>query len=243
MVLLERYGRRIKINEMFEKDINQNLLSMIDKENINNRFLYNNNVIWYSQKIPIGFEFNKIYYKVNGDKLQGFKIRMCILNRKCDYDYPIYYLIEYPNGCLEWKKNFLDDSSLLFESPNDFFEHLNGNTELAIKIKLVPLTHFSNNSLTDYIKFTKTWFWSSKEEKPTKKSSNIRYILFNENGIIPILRASSTLNEYATQEECMQSKLNGFVIEEFPQSKCSFNINIEIKKNEPIIRTLKFIEE
>ena len=37
--------------------------------------------------------------------------------------------------------------------------------------------------------------------------------------------------------------MNGFTIEEFPQSEFSFNINIEIKKNEPIVRTLKFVEE
>ena len=240
---LEYNGRSICINEVFEKDNNPNIMSMIEKENKDKRFLYNNDVIWGGQKIPSGFEFNKVYYKVNGKTLQGFKIRMCILNRKGDCNYPLYYLVEYSNGSLEWKQDFLDNNTLLFESPNDFFEYLNGYEELAIRIKISHLYSFSRMGGNDYIRFARTWFWSSKDEKPMKKYSNIKYILLNEQGLIPILRTSSTLNEYSSQEECMKEKMNGFTIEEFPQSEFSFNINIEIKKNEPIVRTLKFVEE
>lgn len=240
---LEYNGRSICINEVFEKDINPNIMSMIEKENKDNRFLYNYDVIWGGQKIPSGFEFNKVYYKVNGKALQGFKIRMCILNRKGDCNYPLYYLVEYSNGSLEWKQDFLDNNTLLFESPNDFFEYLNGYEELAIRIKISHLYSFSRMGGNDYIRFARTWFWSSKDEKPMKKYSNIRYMLLNEQGLIPILRTYSALNEYSSQEECMKEKMNGFVIEEFPQSEFSFNINIEIKKNEPIVRTLKFVEE
>lgn len=241
---LEFNGRSICINSVFEKDINPNIMSMIEKENKDNRFLYNHDTIWYAQKIPSGFEFNKVYYKVNGKSLQGFKIRMCILNRKGDCNYPLYYLVEYPNGSLEWKQDFLDNNTLLFETPNDFFEYLNGYDELAIRIKNLHLYSFSRHcGASDYLRFAKTWFWSSKDEKPMKKHSNIKYILFNEQGLIPILRATSMLNEYTSQEECMKVKMNGFTIEEFPQSEFSFNINIEIKKNEPIVRTLKFVEE
>ena len=240
---LEFNGRSICINEVFEKDVNPNIMSMIEKENHNNRFLYNNDTIWYSQKIPSGFEFNKVYYKVNGKTLQGFKIRMCILNRKGDCNYPLYYLVEYPNGSLEWKQDFLDNNTLLFESPNYFFDYLNGYNELAIRINNLHLYSFSKHRASNYLRFTKTWFWSSKDEKPMKKYSNIRFMLLNEQGLIPILRASSILNEYTSQEECMKGKMNGFTIEEFPQSDFSFNINIEIKKKEPIVRTLKFMEE
>lgn len=240
---LEFNGRSICINEVFEKDINPNIMSMIENENHDNRFLYNSDVIWGGQEIPSGFEFNKVYYKVNGKTLQGFKIRMCILNRKGNCNYPLYYLVEYPNGSLEWKKDFLDNNTLLFEEPNDFFEYLNGYEEIAIRIRNLHLYSFSRLCASDYIRFTRTWFWSNKDEKPMKKSSNIRFILLNEQGLIPILRASSTLNEYSTQEECMKEKMNGFTIEEFPQSEFSFNINIEIKKKEPIVRTLKFMEE
>lgn len=240
---LEFNGRSICINSVFEKDINPNIMSMIEKENKDNRFLYNNDTIWYSQKIPSGFEFNKVYYKVNGKTLQGFKIRMCILNRKGDCNYPLYYLVEYPNGSLEWKQDFLDNNTLLFESPNDFFDYLNGYNELAIRINNLHLYSFSGHRTSNYLRFTKTWFWSSKDEKPMKKYSNIRFMLLNEQGLIPILRASSILNEYSSQEECMKEKMNGFTIEEFPQTEFSFNINIEIKKKEPIVRTLKFMEE
>ena len=40
-----------------------------------------------------------------------------------------------------------------------------------------------------------------------KKYSNIKYILLNEQGLIPILRATPTLNEYTSQEECMKEKM------------------------------------
>lgn len=241
---LEYNGRSICVNEVFEKDINPNIMSMIEKENHDNRFLYNNDVIWGCQKIPSGFEFNKVYYKVRGKTLQGFKIRMCILNRKDKGNYPIYYLVEYPNGSLEWEKDFLDSNTLLFEEPNDFFDYLNGFEEVTIRVKILGLHFFSNRlGSDDYLRFTKTWFWSSKDEKPMKKYSNIKFILLNEQGLIPILRASSTLNEYSSQEECMKEKMNGFTIEEFPQSEFSFNIKIEVKKKEPIVRTLKFMEE
>ena len=242
-MLLSYYGRSICINEVFEKDINPSIMSLIEKGNEDNRFLYNHDLIWHGQKIPNGFEFNKVYYKVNGKTLQGFKIRLCILNRKGDCNYPLYYLVEYSNGRLEWKQDFLDKNTLLFESPNEFFEYLNGYEELAIRINNLYLYSFSGRGASEYTRFTRTWFWSNKDEKPMKKYSNIKYILFNEQGLIPILRASSTLNEYATQEECMKEKMNGFTIEEFPQSEFSFNINIEIKKKEPIVRTLKFMEE
>ena len=243
-MLLEFNNRSICVNEVFEKDINPNILSMIEKENHDNRFLYNHDVIWGAQKIPSGFEFNKVYYKVNGKTLQGFKIRMCILNRKGDDNYPLYYLVEYPNGSLEWKKDFLDSNTLLFEEPNDFYDYLNGFEEVAIRIENLHLYSFSRRlGSRDYLRFTRTWFWSNKDEKPMKKYSNIKFILLNEQGLIPILRASSTVNEYSTKEECMKDKMNGFTIEEFPQSEFSFNINIEIKKKEPIIRTLKFMEE
>lgn len=243
-MLLEFNGRSICINEVFEKEINPSVMSMIEKGNEDNRFLYNNDVILTAQKIPSGFEFNKVYYKVNGKSLQGFKIRLCVLNRKGDGNYPLYYLVEYPNGELKWVKDFLDNNTLLFEEPNDFFDYLNGYSELAIRIKILSLYSFSRRfGASDYIRFTRTWFWSNKDEKPMKKYSNIRFMLLNEQGLIPILRATSMLNEYTSQEECMKGKLNGFTIEEFPQSEFSFNINIEIKKNEPIVRTLKFVEE
>ena len=92
----------------------------------------------------------------------------------------------------------------MFESPNDFFEYLNGYEELAIRIKISHLYSFSRMGGNDYIRFARTWFWSSKDEKPMKKYSNIKYILLNEQGLIPILRTSSTLNEYRSQEECMK---------------------------------------
>jgi hypothetical protein len=237
-MLLNFNGRSLDVNSVFEKDIKPNLMSIIEKGNKDNCFLYNRDTLWFGQRIPSGFEFNKVYYKVNGKTLQGFKIRMCMLNKNADYK--IYYLVEYPNGRLEWKEDFLNGNTLLFESPNDFFDYLNGNSEVAVRIKVEMLSFFSNRSPLDYIRFSKTWYWSNKDEKPMIKYSNIKYILFNELGLIPILRVFS--GEYHSQEECMKEKMNGFTIEEFSQTD-SFNVDIEIKKKEPIIRTLKFIEQ
>jgi hypothetical protein len=239
-MLLNFNGRSLDVNSVFEKDIKPNLMSIIEKGNKDNCFLYNSNTLWFGQRLPIGFEFNKVYYKVNDKTLQGFKIRMCILNKNGRDAHKIYYLVEYPNGSLEWKEDFLNSNTLLFESPNDFFDYLNGNSEVAVRIDIVMLSHFSNNSPLDYIRFSKTWYWSNKDEKPMIKYSNIKYILFNELGLIPILGLYST--EYHSQEECMKEKMNGFTIEEFSQTD-SFNVDIEIKKKEPIIRTLKFIEQ
>ena len=65
--------------------------------------------------------------------------------------------------------------------------------------------------------------------------------MFNEDGLNFILNLRN--DEYKTKSECIKSKLNGMVIEDFNTTEIKIDITITKNISTPIIRTLTFIEK
>ena len=191
--------------------------------------------------IPIGFEFNSVYYYHNDNELMAFKILCCsyhfsVISWECGWE----FLIEFPNGELKWVLNFHKDK-VFFDSTDDFFEYLNGNKLCGFKIETRTLSTINNLDPSTYYCKRHTWKWSERLSKPCAEESIIKYAIYNENGITLVL--SKDDDEFFTEEECVAKKLNNMKIVQFNNNP-TFSINISIeKKSEPIIRTLQFIEK
>jgi hypothetical protein len=54
---------------------------------------------------------------------------------------------------------------------------------------------------------------------------------------------SNYADGYWSKEDCVKANINGLKIVDFPETENSIKVSIEVVPNEPIIHTLKFMEE
>lgn len=191
--------------------------------------------------IPIGFEFNKVYYYQRNKELTAFKILLCSyhtsgISWECGWE----FLVQFPNGETKWIFEFHKDK-IFFNTPDDFFEYLNGNKTVGFKIDTRTLTTINNLDPTSYYVKRNTWHWVERLSEPYAEESVIDNVIYNEDGITLILTKKE--DEFFSKEECIKSRLNNMKIVQFNDNP-TFSINISIEKqSEPIIRTLQFIEK
>lgn len=217
---------KLKHNEVFENQVSNELLGIVKK--------FNSNTWKDIYSYPI-LNFNKVYYKLIDDKLTAFKIKMCIFNKSAIYNWT--FVVEFPNGEIKYINDFLVRNDIVFNSKEDFFNYLQGN-----KCGFRILTERENNSIIgNTISFYNTYVWDNKSQKPKPIRTPILGVILNENGFNYILE--NVKGAFRSAEECLKHKLNGLVIEEFPQETNINSLFIQTTSITPLIRTLTFIEK
>lgn len=95
------------------------------------RFNYKHNWVRNGYQFPFKLQFNRTYYKHNGNGLIAFRIlayTICDV-RQNDYEYPMYYLVQLPNQSLQWIKDFITRDIKVYNSVEDYV--LNSGGECA----------------------------------------------------------------------------------------------------------------
>lgn len=224
-----------EINKFWKDELGDNLIKILDR----NKGRYGNYKFRYTELyIPCGFKYNKVYYTHNNktNTLLAFKVLFCLYS-----GFNNIFVVQLPNGEIKYIENFLKDK-YIFETPNDFFLFIEGETEKGILCTYKPFSKlpFYTIAYSGEFNIIQSWTWNLKSEV-VKTRTFIEYIMFNEDGLNFILNLRN--DEYKTKSECIKSKLNGMVIEDFNTTEIKIDITITKNISTPIIRTLTFIEK
>ena len=87
------------------------------------RFQYKHNWLQNGYQFPFKLQFNRTYYKHDGNgSLIAFRILAYTIcdERKNDYEYPMYYLVQLPNQPLQWIKDFIKPNIKVYNSVEDY---------------------------------------------------------------------------------------------------------------------------
>jgi hypothetical protein len=85
-------------------------------------FMYKHNWLSNGYQFPFKLQFNRTYYKHDGNGLIAFRILAYSFcdERNNDYDFPMYYLVQLPNKPLQWIKNFITPQIKVYNSVDDY---------------------------------------------------------------------------------------------------------------------------
>lgn len=144
------------------------------------------------------------------------------------------YLVQTPYGT-EWRNDIAN--AMFFYSKEDYFKHLEMGTG-GFSIKYESFACLTNKGFGT-MSFKHSWKWNGHCAEPTV--SLIRHVVINENGISIIL--DNYQCEYWTKDACTKANIDGLKIIDFPEIEHSIKVSIEVVKNEPIVRTLTFMEQ
>ena len=181
------------------------------------------------------FNFDHTYFLLKEKSLVAFKVKAYSIIRR-------EFLIETPNGS-EWVDLVYHR---FYASQEDFFKQLTSNEKLWLDVKKTDFIFNDNNvnklfkSSTIGKRLYNSYIWHKDSVKPNVEASKIYEILQTKDSFIIYYKLSN--NAYASYEECVKARLNGFEVCDFGEEQISVNISIK-NETKPKIRTLKFIEE
>ena len=182
---------------------------------------------------PSNLPFNKTLYAVSKNNLVAFKVLIC--SYVCNNgEYNWKYYVKTPFGTKWYDTDLGTYNQTLFNSKEEYFSFLEtGEGGFCIKTE----HYYLYNSIHII------WKWDG--EQAVKRIPSIRNIILNENGLSLIYEKRD--DEFWTKEECVKANLETMEIFDFPEEEDTISITINLpinnKKIEPIVRTLKFIEE
>lgn len=229
----------MKMQTIKAKDLNENVKELLKGANCYECYL--------DKYAPMNVPYNKLLYMKRGKELIAVKIIMAsyvttIKDKEkfasCNEQHSFggwCYLLQTPYG-MEWVNRVHDIR--FFYTKEDYFKHLENGCE-GFSIKTGILGHlldcFTMRSLT----FKESWKWNGHCAEKTQ--SCITNMVINENGLNIIL--SNYNDTYWSKEDCIKANINGMKIVDFPETENSIKVSIEVVPSEPIIHTLKFMEE
>jgi hypothetical protein len=189
-----------------------------------------------STDMIINLKFGKTYYMYDKESknLVAFKIRAFSVRIK-------RYLIQTPSK-FEWM--VLDTDSVIFNSKEEYFLYLSNKAKPIVleqeRLYVGRLPHFhSQYGCGNHL--YNAFYWSETEAKPIEWQSYVYDALYVESGIIVYYELRH--NCFDTYEECVKHQLDGMCVEEFAEDVFP-TISITFKgETNPIIHTLRFIED
>lgn len=219
------------------KDLNEDV-----KELLNGGFAYSS-TFDLARHAPTNIPYGQKVYMKNGRELMAVKILMAtyITTLKDQNKFNKFhkdkgcwcYLVQTPYGT-EWRNDIAN--AMFFYSKEEYFKHLETGTG-GFSIEYKSFASLTNKGFGT-MSFKQSWKWNGHCAEPAV--SLIRHIVINENGINIILNNYD--NEYWTKDDCTKANIDGLKIIDFPETEHSIKVSIEVVKNEPIVRTLTFME-
>lgn len=220
------------------KDLNADV-----KELLNGGFFYSS-TIDLSYHAPSNIPYGQKLYMKWGRELMAVKIIMAtyITTLKDPNKFNKFdkgkgcwcYLVQTPYGT-EWRNDITN--AMFFYSKDEYFEHLETGTG-GFSIKHESYACLTNKGFGN-LSFKYSWKWNGHCAEPSV--SLIRHVVINEDGISIIL--DNRQCEYWTKDACIKANIEGLKIVDFPETEHSIKVSIEVVKNEPIVRTLTFMEK
>ena len=200
---------------------------------------FNNNYVWSGKTLP-NFEYNKVYYRLDGKKLIAFKVLATALNTKHNF----VYLVQEVGKSPMWSNYFNAENKIIFENVDDVFRHaetgvggINVFEGKSIK-HIIPVGYLNSD---EYIKFKKTYYWCNHTNQVCMRHSDIEYVLINGDGIFFGLSLKD--GEFTSKADVIKSRFDGLEIMDFPPTDFEINIKVEVSPSKPIVRTLIITEE
>lgn len=220
------------------KDLNEDV-----KELLNGGFAYSS-TFDLGRHAPTNIPYGQKLYMKKGRELMAVKILMAtyITTLKDQHKFNNFhkgngcwcYLVQTPYGT-EWRNDITN--AMFFYSKEEYFKHLETGTG-GFSIEYKSFACLTNKGFGT-MSFKQSWKWNGHCAEPSV--SLIRHIVINENGINIILNNYD--REYWTKDDCIKANIDGLKIIDFPETEHSIKVSIEVVKNEPIVRTLTFMEQ
>lgn len=199
----------------------------------------NNNYVYGGKSLP-NIEYNKVYYRLNGNKLIAFKVLASAL----DIDHHFVCLVQEVGKSPMWSNYFYGDNKIIFENVDDVFRHAETGVGGINVFDGKPIKHMIPVGYIDsgeYIKFLKTYYWCNHTNKVCMRHSDIKYVLINGDGIF--FGLSLRKGEFTSKADVIKSRFDGLEIMDFPPTDFDINIKVEVSPSKPIVRTLTITEE
>jgi hypothetical protein len=220
------------------KDLNEDV-----KELLNGGFAYSS-TFDLGRSAPTNIPYGQKLYMKFGKELVAVKIIMATYIatlkdpdkfNKFDNSKGCWcYLVQTPYGT-EWRNDIT--KVMFFHSKEEYFKHLEMGTG-GFSIKYESFASLTNRGYGT-LSFRQSWRWNGHCAEPT--ASLIRHIIINEDGISIILDNQQC--RYWSKDACTKANIDGLKIVDFPETEHSIKVSIEVVKNEPIVRTLTFMEQ
>lgn len=199
----------------------------------------NKNYVWGGESLP-NIEYNKVYYRLDGNKLIAFKVLASALNNGHNF----VHLVQEVGKSPMWSKYFNVDNKIIFENVDDVFRHaetgvggINVFEGKSIK-HIIPVGYINSD---ENIKFKKTYYWCNHTNKVCMRHTDIKYVLINGDGIF--FGLSLRDGEFTSKADVIKSRFDGLEIMYFPPTDFDINIKVEVSPSKPIVRTLTITEE
>lgn len=197
-----------------------------------------NTYLWSGNSLP-NFKYNKVYYRLNGNKLISFKVLASAINK----DKEFVHLVQEVGKSPMWCKYFSAENKFIYESVEDVFTHaesgrggINVFDGVSIKHKL-PIGYIGEN---ENIKFKHSHYWCKYSNGVKTHNSIIKYVFINEDGIF--FGLSLKEGEFFSKADVIKARFEGLEIMDFPPTDFDINIKVEVSPSKPIVRTLTIIE-
>lgn len=200
---------------------------------------------------PTELRFGKKYFKVgNGNKLIAFKVlAYAVFSRYISHHEikGLSYFVQLPNSEEpQWIENFIKQDTPIFESKEAFFEHqVNGHCSVDLEWR-IGRTAFTSLARAAVIGFYgKCWYWNTTTNRPHNDFyPRFEHLLVTKEGMKVCITKSGCgyKDVFLTQAECVKSKLNGMVIEDFEDEEQELTINIKVTTSKAKVHTLHFVE-
>lgn len=197
---------------------------------------------------PTALEFGKTYYKHIDDKLTAFQI-LAYAIKGHQPSLGLSYLVQFPNKKPTWVSGFLNKSSRIFNSVEDFMHYqIDGTAYVCLQWQVGrnafhELVYAEGIALWD-----KLWYWDNKPHKIVERNQlpTISYFMVTYEGAF--ICASKFMRKlYLSKAECIQDKLDGLTIVKFDDDDDEVELGIEmhitLTPQKAKVHTLHFVED
>lgn len=198
---------------------------------------------------PTALKFGKTYYKYIDDKLTAFQIlAYAIKGHQPSLD--LSYLVQFPNRQPTWVSGFLNESSRIFNSVEDFIHYQTYSTDYVFLKWQVGRNAFKELEYAEGIGlWDKLWYWDNKPHKivERKQLPTIGYFMVtNEGAFICASKFNNMRKLYLSKADCIQDKLDGLTIVKFDDDdevELGIEMHITLTPQKAKIHTLHFVED
>ena len=204
---------------------------------------------WFGLNIdfPFKLEFEKTYYKHNGNGLIAFRILAYTLNDSdCSY-YKLSYLVQLPNQAPKWEDNFISRKTNVYSSVEDYV--MSGGSQfvdLGWASIMATQQVATWQGYSDRFFFKGTFYTIKNGAVCESKGHYCNRLFVSKNGWL-IGIAKHNLNKYEGENgvylhkaDAMRVLLDNMIVEDFAEEPIT--IDITILPNTPKTTKIKFVD-
>lgn len=190
---------------------------------------------WFSKryKFPFGLKFNQTYYKYENGGLVAFRILAYTIcdERKNDFDFPLYFLVQLPNKPLQWIKDFIKENTNVYNSADDYILS-GGSNNVSLNWVNWHIKFYTENVHNDTSFFAET-FWTIKEGAVVKSHGQYcnRFVATEDGFFANIANASIAIGNaeqgiYLDRMVAIKRLLQDMSITDFENEPITIKMNV-----------------